>query len=96
MNICLFRISPAGLFRPCASSPSTTATSCSLDVPRDASADSKSEHFVLKQLMDSYRIGFPSPGSTTHHGVSEYVTKLGSAITDVTSETPAAFCDAHS
>ena len=106
-----FKISPADLFRPCASSPDTTTTSCSVDLPRDASADSKSEHFVLNQMMTSYRIGFSSPGypftgmgwsydwdpdSATHQGVSEYVTKPGAAITDIASTTPAAFCEAHS
>jgi hypothetical protein len=105
-----FKISPADLFRPCASSPLTTTTSCSVDVPRDPSADSKSEHFVLKQMMDSYRIGFPSvgypftamgwsydwdPDSATHQGVSEYVTKPGAAIADVASTTPDAFCEAQ-
>ena len=110
-KVFLFRISPAALFRPCASSPDTTTTSCSLDLPRAAPADSKSEHFVLKQMMDSYRIGFPSPGypftgmgwsydwdpdSTTHQGVSEYVTKPDAVITDITSTTPTAFCEAHS
>jgi hypothetical protein len=110
-KVFLFKISPADLFRPCAGSPDTTTTSCSLDLRRDAPADSKSEHFVLEQMMDSYRIGFPSPGypftgmgwsydcdpdSTTHQGVSEYVTKPGAAITDIASTTPAAFCEAHS
>jgi len=103
-----FKISPNDLFRPCASSPDTTTTSCSLDLPRAAPADAESEHFVLKQMMDSYRTGFPSPGypftamgwsydwdpaSTTHQGVSEYVTRLGAVITDITSTTPAAFCE---
>jgi hypothetical protein len=110
-RVFLFKISPADLFRPCASGPATTTTSCSPDLPRDASADSKSEHFVLKQMMDSYRVGFPSPGypftamgwsydwnpdSATHQGVSEYVTKPGAVITDITSTTPAAFCEVHS
>jgi len=104
----LFKISPADLFRPCASGPETTTTSCSLELPKDPTADSKSEHFVLNQMVTSYQVGFPSPGypftglgwsydwdpdSTTHQGVSEYVTKPGSAIADVTSETPAAFCE---
>jgi hypothetical protein len=109
-KVFLFRISPADLFRPCASNPDTATTSCSLDLPRNAPPDSKSEHFVLKQMMDSYRVDFPSPGypftamgwsydwdpdSPTHQGVSEYVTRPGAAISDVTSETPAAFCEAH-
>lgn len=108
-KVFLFKINPADLFRPCASSPDTTTTSCSLDVPREVSAGS--EHFVLKQMMDSYRVGVPSPGypftamgwsydwdpdSATHQGVSEYVTTPGAPITDITSTTPAAFCEAHS
>ena len=110
-KVFLFKISPSDLFRPCASSPATTTTSCSLDLPSAASADSRSEHFVLNQMMTSYRVGFPSPGypftgmgwsydwdpdSTTHQGVSEYVTKPGSGISDVTSMTPAEFCEARS
>lgn len=104
-----FRISPADLFRPCASGPDTTTTSCSLDLPR--TPDSKNEHFVLNQMITSYRVGFSSPGypftgmgwsydwdpdSATHQGVSEYVTKPGAAISDIASTTADAFCEAHS
>jgi hypothetical protein len=109
-KVFLFKIDPTVLFRPCISGPSTTTTSCALDLPPVASGDAKSERFVLNQMVTSYRIGFPSPGypftgmgwsydwdpdSTTHQGVSEYVTRPGSAVSDVTSTTADAFCEAR-
>jgi hypothetical protein len=104
-----FKISPAALFRPCASGPETASAACKLDLPREPFPDAATEHFVLKQIMDSYRSGFQSPGypftamgwsydwdpdSATHQGVSEYVTRPGAVIRDVTTSTPAAFCNA--
>jgi hypothetical protein len=106
-KIFTFTINPNDLFRPCASGPQTTTTSCSLDVPPAGSA--RNDNFVLSQMMGSYRVGFPSPGypftgmgwsydwdpdSATHQGVSEYVTNPGSAISDVTQMTAASFCEA--
>lgn len=109
IKVFTFKIGPADVFRPCASGPDTTTTSCKLDLPRDPSGDAATEHFVLKQIMDSWRTGFSSPGypftamgwsydwdpdSTTHQGVSEYVTKPGAVIDDATWSTPSAFCAA--
>jgi hypothetical protein len=69
------------------------------------------EHFVLKQVMDSYRNGFQKPGypftamgwthnwdpeSATHMGVSEYVVKPEAVISNVISVDPATFCQAQS
>ena len=103
-----FDARPADMFRPCASGPDITTTQCSMDLPVQSSpALAGTEHFVLKQMMDSYRVGFKYPGypftgmgwsydwdpaSSTHQGVSEYVVKPGSVIANVTSVTPAAFC----
>lgn len=69
-KVFLFKISPADLFRPCASSPDTTTTSCSLDLPREPSANSKSEHFVLNQMMTFLPRRLRVPGLSVHrHGL---------------------------
>ena len=102
-----FNVSPKDLFRPCASSPDIDTDQCAVDTPQETKADPVVEHFVLKQMMDSYRAGFDRPGypftamgwsynwdpaSTTHQGVSEYVVKPHAQISDVVSTDPAAFC----
>lgn len=105
-----FDVRPADLFRPCASGPEVTTTQCRLDLPaKPVPADAATEHFVLAQMMSSYRSGFNNPGypftamgwsydwdpnSPTHRGVSEYVMKPGAVIHDVTSVDPATFCRA--
>jgi hypothetical protein len=106
-----FDVPPADMFRPCASSPDITTKQCSVDLPvQPIPAQAATEHFVLKQMMDSYRSGFNSPGypftamgwsydwdlnSSTHQGVSEYVVKPGAVISNVASVDPATFCRAQ-
>jgi hypothetical protein len=106
-----FDVPPTDMFRPCASSPDITTKQCSVDLPvQPIGSQAATEHFVLKQIMDSYRDGFNSPGypftamgwsydwdpgSPTHQGVSEYVVKPGAVITKVTSVDPATFCAAQ-
>jgi hypothetical protein len=103
-----FDVPPADMFRPCASSPDITTKQCSVDLPvQPIASQAATEHFVLKQMMDSYRSGFNNPGypftamgwsydwdpdSPTHQGVSEYVVKPGAAIANVASVDPATFC----
>jgi hypothetical protein len=103
-----FDVRPADMFRPCASSPDITTKQCAVDLPeRPIPAQAATEHFVLKQMLDSYRIGFTNhgypftgmgwsydwdPDSPTHQGVSEYVVKQGAVIFNVTSADPATFC----
>ena len=105
-----FDVRPADIFRPCASSPDITTTQCSMDLPvAPIASQAATEHFVLKQMMDSYRSGFKNPGypftamgwsydwdpaSATHQGVSEYVVKPGAKIANVASVDPATFCSA--
>jgi hypothetical protein len=106
-----FDVRPADMFRPCASSPDIRTKQCSVDLPvRPNASQAVTEHFVLKQMMDSYRSGFTSPGypftamgwsydwdpdSPTHQGVSEYVVKPGAVVSKVTSVDPATFCTAQ-
>ena len=106
-----FDVRPSDMFRPCASSPDIRTKQCSVDLPvRPNASQAGTEHFVLKQMMDSYRSGFTSPGypftamgwsydwdpsSPTHQGVSEYVVKPGAVISRVTSVDPATFCAAQ-
>jgi hypothetical protein len=106
-----FDVRPTDMFRPCASSPDITTTRCSVDLPvQPIGTQADAEHFVLKQIMDSYRIGFKAPGypftamgwsydwnpeSPTHQGVSEYVVKQGAVISNVSSVDPATFCRAQ-
>jgi hypothetical protein len=107
-----FDVPPGDMFRPCASSPAINTTTCSVDVSAQGTpADAAAEHFVLKQMMDSYRIGFSSPGypftamgwtydwdprSATHQGASEYVVRPGAVVSHVVSVDPATFCQAPS
>jgi hypothetical protein len=119
-----FDVRPADIFRPCASSPDITTTQCTMDLPKRPPVTSPkeaaeqaaleqavAEHFVLKQMMDSYRNGFKKPGypftamgwtynwdpeSPTHIGVSEYVVKPKAVISNVISVDPATFCQAQS
>jgi hypothetical protein len=111
VKIFSFDVQPANMFRPCASSPDIATTQCSVDLPAAPNGNqAAAEHFVLKQMMDSYRNGFNNPGypftamgwsydwdpgSRTHQGVSEYVVKPGATISNVTSVSPAAFCQAQ-
>jgi len=106
-----FDVPPTDIFRPCASSPDITTKQCSVDLPvQPIPAQAATEHFILKQMMDSYRSGFSSPGypftamgwsydwdpaSPTHQGVSEYVVKPGAVISNVASVDPATFCRAQ-
>lgn len=107
VHVFTFDVKPSDLFRPCASSADITTTQCSFDLPATASGSPAAEHFVLKQMMDSYRKGFGSPGypftamgwsydwdpnSPSNQGVSEYVVRQGAAISNVRSQEPAAFC----
>jgi hypothetical protein len=109
VRVFTFDVSPAAIFRPCASSPDITTTQCSVDLPAAAPSgvQAAAEHFVLKQIMDSYRTGFKAsgypftamgwsydwdPASPTHQGISEYVVRPGATISNVISVTPAAFC----
>lgn len=107
VRVFTFDVRPVDIFRPCASSSDITTSQCSLDLPNSPNNTQAVEHFVLKQMMDSYRTGFERPGypftgmgwsydwdpaSPTHQGVSEYVVKPGAAITDITSVSPASFC----
>jgi hypothetical protein len=108
VRVFTFDVRPMDVFRPCASSPDITTTRCSMDMPvQPVGADAATEHFVLKQMMDSYRGGFKDPGypftamgwsydwnpeSSTHQGVSEYVVRPGAVISNVASVDPATFC----
>lgn len=103
-----FDVSPESLFRSCASSPDIRSESCSADLPQTADpAHAASEHFVLKQMMDGYRIGegthgYPftamgwsydwNPHASSAQGVSEYVMRPGATISHVSVNTPDAFC----
>ncbi len=106
-----FDVPPTDIFRPCGSNPDITTKQCSVDLPvQPIPSQAATEHFVLKQMMDSYRSGFSNPGypftamgwsfdwdptSPTHQGVSEYVVKPGAVISNVASVDPATFCQAQ-
>ena len=108
VRVFTFNVRPTDMFRPCASSPDINTTKCSVDLPaQPVDAQAAAEHFVLKQMMDSYRSGFRGPGypftamgwsydwdpqSPAHQGVSEYVVKPGAVISDVASVDPETFC----
>ena len=108
VRVFTFGVRPTDMFRPCASSPDISTKTCSVDLPaQPVAAQAATEHFVLKQMMDSYRSGFKSPGypftamgwsydwdpgSPNHQGVSEYVVKPGAVISNVASVDPATFC----
>jgi hypothetical protein len=108
IRVFTFDTKPTNVFRPCASGPEITTTQCSVNLPvQQSGADSLTEHFVLKQMMDSYRSGFAWPGypftamgwsydwdpeSPTGQGFSEYVVKPGSKISNVASVDAATFC----
>jgi hypothetical protein len=110
IRVFTFDVRPADMFRPCASSPEITTTHCTVDLSQFApltGTQTVAEHFVLKQMMDSYRGDFESPGypftamgwtfnwdpeAPTHQGVSEYVVKPGAVISNVVSVDPATFC----
>jgi hypothetical protein len=108
VKVFTFEVRPKDLFRPCASSTDITTTQCSIDLPEQPVAtQAAADHFVLKQIMDSYRSGFKDPGypftamgwsydwnpeSPTHQGVSEYVVRPGAALSNVASVDPATFC----
>ncbi len=110
VKVFTFEVAPASVFRPCASSPDITTNQCSVDLPvPPVAANDAAEHFVLKQIMDSYRADFKYPGypftamgwsydwdpaSPTHQGVSEYVVKPGAVISNISSVDPATFCSA--
>jgi len=114
MRVFTFDVRPADIFRPCASSPDITTTQCAMELPQSvpvSSTQAAAEHFVLKQMIDSYRNGFKNSGypftamgwsydwdpqSPTHQGVSEYVVKPGAVISNVTSVDPATFCQRNS
>jgi len=113
MRVFTFDVRPADIFRPCASGPDINTTQCAMDLPQSlpqTPTQAAVEHFVLKQIMDSYRNGFKGPGypftamgwsydwdpqSPTHQGVSEYVVKPGAAIANVVSVDPETFCRAQ-
>jgi hypothetical protein len=113
VRVFTFDVRPADLFRPCASSPDVTTTQCTVGLFQSAplsGTQTAAEHFVLKQMMDSYRSGFEGPGypftamgwsynwdpeAPTHQGVSEYVVKPGAVISNVNSVPPAEFCGAR-
>jgi hypothetical protein len=111
VRVFTFYVRPMDMFRPCASSPDTSTAECSMDLPAQPnSAHSVAEHFVLRQMMKSYRSGFGDPGypftamgwsynwdaqSSTHQGVSEYVVKADADISDVASVDPETFCRAQ-
>ena len=110
VRVFTFEVRPSDMFRPCASSPDITTTECSVELQtQPIAAQAAAEHFVLKQMMDSYRTGFNGPGypftamgwsydwdplSLTHQGVSEYVLRPGAVIGNVTSVAPQTFCGA--
>lgn len=113
IRVFTFGVRPADMFRPCASSPDITTTQCTVGLFQSVpltGTEKATEHFVLKQMMDSYRSGFDSPGypftamgwsynwdpeAPTHQGVSEYVVKPGAVISNVASVDPATFCGAQ-
>jgi hypothetical protein len=113
IRVFTFGVRPADMFRPCASSPDITTTQCTVGLLQSApltGTEKATEHFVLRQMMDSYRSGFESPGypftamgwsynwdpeAPTHQGVSEYVVKPGAVISNVVSVDPATFCGAQ-
>jgi hypothetical protein len=113
VRVFTFDVRPADMFRPCASGPDITTTQCTVRLFQSAPvADTQiaAEHFVLKQMMESYRSGFAGPGypftamgwsynwdpeTSTHQGVSEYVVKPGAVISNVTFVDPATFCRAQ-
>jgi hypothetical protein len=113
LRVFTFDVRPADMFRPCASSPDITTTQCTMGLSQSAppaGTEGAAEHFVLKQMMDSYRSGFENPGYPftamgwsynwdpevpTHQGVSEYVVKPGAVISNVISVDPATFCRAQ-
>ena len=101
-----FDVRGSDIFRPCASSQDIVSSTCSLDVPDQPSG--AQEHFVVQQMMKSYRAGlngFPftamgwsydwNPDSSNHQGVSEYVVKPGAMISKIVSFSPATFCSAQ-
>ncbi|HEX3350467.1 MAG TPA: hypothetical protein VHS58_20450 [Acetobacteraceae bacterium] len=108
VKVFIFDVRPADLFRPCASSPDTGTAQCSADLPQAPDpTHADAEHFVLKQMMDSYRTGpgtqgYPftamgwsynwDPAAANAQGVSEYVVRPGAMISNVVSATPEAFC----
>ena len=113
LRVFTFDVRPTDMFRPCASSPDITTTQCTVGLSQSAppaGTERAAEHFVLKQMMDSYRSGFEHPGYPftsmgwsynwdpevpTHQGVSEYVVKPGAVISNVISADPATFCRAQ-
>lgn len=107
-TIALFQASPRNLFRPCASDPDVTRRQCSLTLSerRDPKHD-RSEHFVLRQMLQSYRegqagTGYPftamgwtynwDPDSSSPQGVSEYVLEPGATVWSGPIVTPEQFC----
>lgn len=108
-----FTVRSTDVFRPCGD-PRITTTSCTLNVPdarhsglTDATAAAHL-HFVLQQILSSYRIGFDQagypftalgytydwkPDSETHHvGLSEYVVRHGAVVRDVQEIGTAEYC----
>lgn len=63
-----FDVAPKHVFRPCASGPDITTTSCSFRLPTafasaaDRQAYLKTQQFVFEQIWSSFISGFPEPG----------------------------------
>jgi hypothetical protein len=95
------------VFRPCVSSRDITSDHCDFE---PNVGDAEASGFLLKQIWQSYRIGFKDfgypftglgwsynwdPASVDHVGVSEYVVRQGAEASDVKALSPADFCRAQ-
>jgi hypothetical protein len=101
-----FSLDATHLFRPCVSSPDIATDRCNFD---DIVGSAQTSAFILKQMWQSYRIGFKNigypftgmgwsynwdPASPDHVGISEYIARQDAPVADVTRLRPEEFCGA--
>jgi len=106
-NLWQFTVARSQVFRPCVSAADITTDHCNFD---DIVGEAQESAFVLKQIWQSYRIGFGSvgypftgmgwsynwdPASQDHVGISEYVVRHNAPVSEVKTLSPTEFCGAQ-
>jgi hypothetical protein len=103
LKVFTLKVRPADLFRPCATSPDVTSTSCKKVLPGALPVEAGHAQFMTMQMATSYRPdGYPftamgwsynwDPAAASPRGVSEYVVRPGAVLGFESVMPPAAFC----